>query len=94
MGFEYFQAVRFSGASTCTNAGKSMTKIPIALDAVVLGYGQVQHDQLVTLARVLERAPVRSFDAHGWRWTVQTTRPTFGSGPHMNVLRPIDLLNY
>ncbi|HBT34286.1 MAG TPA: hypothetical protein DEB15_16400, partial [Pusillimonas sp.] len=74
--------------------GKPMTKIPIALGAVVLGYGQVQHDQLVTLARVLERTPVRGLDTHGWRRAVQAPRPAFGSSPHMNVLCPIDLLNY
>ncbi len=70
-----------------------MPVIAIALRAVILGNPQVQHHQLVTLARVLDGALVGGLDTHRTLLAVGTCRPGLGGGPDMNIAPPIDPLN-
>ncbi len=70
-----------------------MPVIAIALRAVILGNPQVQHHQLVTLARVLDGALVGGLDAHRTVLAGEASRPGRRLGPDMNIAPPIDPLN-
>jgi len=64
VGLEDLQAIRLGGSAPGPDARKTVAKIAIAVGAVILGYGQVQHHQLIALASVLERTRVRRFNPY------------------------------
>src|SRR5690606_566688 len=64
VGLEDFQAIRLGGSTPRPDACEAVTEIAIAVQAMVLGHAQVQHHQLVALARMLERSLVRGFNTY------------------------------
>ena len=70
-----------------------MSEIAIAASAVALGNAQVQHHQLIALARMLERALVGCLDAHLVASAVHAGGPLMRPRPHMNILSAFDGLD-
>src|SRR5690554_1245047 len=64
VGLEDLQTIRLGGAAPRPDARKAVAKIAIAVGAVVLGHAQMQHHQLVALARVLEPTVVRRLNPY------------------------------
>jgi len=94
VGLEDFQPIRLGGPAPGSNPGKAVAKIPIALGAVVLGHSQVQHHQLVALARVLERSLVRGFNPYRLLLAVDAGRALGGPSPDMNLPATLDPFNH
>ncbi|QAA92656.1 hypothetical protein CKA81_01445 [Pollutimonas thiosulfatoxidans] len=63
-----------------------MPEIAVAVYAVILGHAQVQHHQLISLARMLERKQVSGLDAHLVACAVHAGRPLTWPCPHMSIL--------
>jgi len=93
VGLEDLQAIRLGGPAPGPDAGKAVAKIPIAVHAVVLGHGQVQHHQLVALARVLERTLVRGFNTHRLLLAMYARQALGRPGPDMNLSAALDSFN-
>src|SRR5699024_609273 len=92
VGFKDFQPIGFSRPQPRQYAGKAMTEVPIAVRTMVFGYAQVQHHDLIALARMLEGAPVRGLDAHRLVLTVDAGRTLAGPRPDMDILVTLNML--
>jgi hypothetical protein len=93
VGLEDLQAIRFGGPAPRPDASKPVSKIPIAIGAVVLGHAQVQHHQLITLAGVLERSVMRGFNAYRPLLAGHTHRALGQSSPDMDLPTTLDAFN-
>ena len=94
MGLEDLQAIRLGGPAPWPDARKAMAKIPIAVQAVVLGHPQVQHHELVALTGVLERTLVRRFNPYRLLLAMDAGRAPGRPGSHMNLPASLDPFNH
>src|SRR5690606_28827799 len=91
---EYLQAIGLGRAQPGPNPGKPMPEIAIAVGAVILGHTQVQHQQLITLTGVFERAPMGGLDPHPCAGAVDAGQASPGRGPDVDVLSSFDFLDH
>src|SRR5690606_521059 len=94
MRFKDFQAIRFCRTQARANARESVPKIAVAVGAVVLGHGRVQHYALTALTGVLERSLMRRLDPHLRLRAVHTRGAISRLGPDMDVALTRDTLNH
>jgi hypothetical protein len=78
------------GAIAGPDTLEAMAEVATAARAVVLGCLEVEGDQLITLACVLQGALVRRLDSDLRVITVQTARPPLGSGIHRDRIIAIN----
>lgn len=93
MRLEHFQPECLGRPPAWGDAGEAVAEIAVALHTVVFWYFQVQHHQLVSLARVLESTLVGCLDTDCPGWTVQASGAVLWAGPYMDIFRPLDLLD-
>jgi len=92
-GLEDLQAIRFGGSAPWPDAHEAVSKIAIAVSAVVLGHTQVQHHQLVTLTGVLQCALVRRFNPYRCLLAMDAHQALGRPGPDMNLSASLHPIN-
>src|SRR5690606_18541963 len=94
VGLEDLQAIRLGGPAPWPDPREPVTKIAIAVGAVVLGHTQVQHHQLIALAGVLERTLVRRFNPYRPLLAMDAHQALGRPGPDMNLSATLHPINH